>query len=179
MAKHHPAPSLRFCTASDARRVPFLHNAPLVGITFAFAALWVYWTLADVSDMTNWTMENHPVFVFLLAAVLTYPRLKLSDLSYLLLAFFLAMHLYGAMHVYANNPLGNWLKDLFHAKRNFYDRIVHFSFGFLLGYPMRDLLMNGFGWTRRQSLWMPVVFSLAFGALYEIIEWAMVALFFP
>ncbi|MCU0355355.1 MAG: DUF2238 domain-containing protein [Cytophagales bacterium] len=137
------------------------------------------WTLTDVADMTNWTMENYPVLLSVGFLVLTYRRLRLSDLSYALVFAFLALHIYGAKHIYAHNPLGEWLKQVTHSPRNNYDRIVHFSFGFLLAYPMRDLFMNGFGWSSRFALWSTVVVALAFGALYEIIEWLTVVLFFP
>ena len=46
---------------------------------------------------------------------------------------YLCLHVYGAKHTYAENPFGYWLMEQFDGQRNHYDRIVHFSFGFLLG----------------------------------------------
>jgi putative membrane protein len=91
---------------------------------------------------------------------------------------FLPLHLYGATHVYAQNPLGEWLQATFHTSRNPYDRLVHFSFGFLLAYPMRDVCLNYIKCSATLSWILPVVFSLAFGAFYEIVEWILAAGFF-
>ncbi len=37
---------------------------------------------------------------------------------------------------------GEWMKTIFHTERNHYDRLVHFSFGLLLSYPQREILMR-------------------------------------
>ncbi|HAF03180.1 MAG TPA: DUF2238 domain-containing protein, partial [Spartobacteria bacterium] len=63
-----------------------------------------------------------------------------SNFSYLLIVMFLPMHAIGTHYTYAKVPAGFWLADLLHLKRNHYDRVIHFAFGFLLLYPMRELL---------------------------------------
>lgn len=55
-------------------------------------------------------------------------------------------HIFGAQHSYAEAPLGYWLMEAFELERNPYDRVVHFSFGLLLAYPLRDYFMNKFKW---------------------------------
>ena len=102
----------------------------------------------------------------------------MSDFSYLLITVFLCVHVYGSTYTYAENPFGDWLKEFFHAKRNLYDRIMHFSVGFLLAYPMRELfirilkLKTWLGWV------LPVEVSLSVGAAYELIGWAVADVFF-
>ena len=52
-----------------------------------------------------------------------------------------------------------------------YDRLVHFSFGFLLAYPMREVFLRI---SRVKGFWgfyLPLALTLSFSALYEIIEW--------
>jgi putative membrane protein len=54
-----------------------------------------------------------------------------------------------------------------------YDRLVHFSFGFLLLYPLREIVcklgnLKGF-W----SYYIPVDVVLSLSALWEISEWAI------
>ena len=61
-----------------------------------------------------------------------------------------------------------------HASRNHYDRFMHFAFGALLGYPVREVLVR---WSGVRGLWqyyLPVDVALAFGACYEMME-ALVA----
>jgi putative membrane protein len=52
-----------------------------------------------------------------------------------------------------------------------YDRLVHFSFGLLLAYPVRELFLRV---TKVKGIWgyyLPLDLTLSFSALYEIIEW--------
>jgi putative membrane protein len=78
----------------------------------------------------------HLVPYFLVAS---YRRYQFSDTRYLLICIYRCLHVYGSKYTYAENPLGYWLKNLLHWQRNHYDRMVHFKFGFLLAYPMREM----------------------------------------
>jgi putative membrane protein len=52
-----------------------------------------------------------------------------------------------------------------------YDRLVHFCFGFLVAYPVREVFIRI---SRARGFWnyyLPVELTLAFSAIYEIIEW--------
>jgi putative membrane protein len=89
------------------------------------------------------------------------------------------LHIYGAEYTYAENPFGYWLKDALHLQRNHYDRIVHFSFGFMLAYPMRDYFKNWFGWPVWVCWVLPCEITLSFSGMYEVIEWAVADIFFP
>ena len=66
-----------------------------------------------------------------------------------------------------------------HTNRNYYDRIVHFSFGFLLTYPMRDYFKNHFGWPTWVCWTLPCEITLSFSAMYELLEWLVADIFFP
>ena len=61
--------------------------------------------------------------------------------------------------------------------RNHYDRIVHFSFGFLLAYPIRELTIRISDAKGFWSFWFPVEFVLAFSAVYELLEWLIAVMF--
>ena len=57
-----------------------------------------------------------------------------------------------------------------HLGRNHFDRIVHFSFGFLLAYPMEELFRISArveGWV---LYYLPVMTVLGLSGLWEIIE---------
>ena len=83
------------------------------------------------------------------------------------------------MSTYALNPFGFWLQNLFGFERNPYDRIVHFSFGFMLAYPMRDFFLNRMKFPNWVGWLLPVEITLSFSCLYELIEWGVADLFFP
>lgn len=167
-----------FSNAISNYRTPFLKNALMILCTGIFFSLWVS-TLVGTTDLKNWFMENALVFIFLGYLLVTYKRYQLSDLSYLLITIYLCLHIYGAMYTYAENPFGYWLQEVFHTSRNHYDRIVHFSFGFLLAYPMREVFLNRFKFPSWVAWALPIEITLSISAFYELIEWAVADLLFP
>ncbi|MBP6431354.1 MAG: DUF2238 domain-containing protein [Ferruginibacter sp.] len=167
-----------FSNAISTFRTPFLQNKWLWVFAATFFALWVS-TFIGTTDLANWFMENALVFGFLIFLFLHYKKYQFSDLSYLLITIYLCLHVYGAKHTYAENPLGYWLKDTFHWQRNHYDRIVHFSFGFLLAYPMRELFIRFFKFPTWVGWALPIEITLSISGLYELIEWAVADVFFP
>jgi putative membrane protein len=70
------------------------------------------------------------------------------------------------------------LQDALHWSRNHYDRIVHFSFGFLLAYPMREMFLRWLKYPKWVSWLLPIEITLSISALYELIEWAVADVFF-
>jgi putative membrane protein len=158
--------------ATSPYRIKFVHNTFLVMLCVLFACIWI-WSLLHTSDAGNWVMENSTVALFVAALIYSYAYFKFSDLSYLMFFAFLLLHLYGSQYSYPQNPLGEWVQALTGSARNPYDRIVHFCFGLLLAYPMRELSLNYIKTSPTLSWIMPLVFSLAFGAFYEVIEWLL------
>ena len=132
---------MQFTNAISEQRIPFKKNKLLILCVLIFLVFWLT-TFIGTTDMANWFLENALVFIFLGALIATFKRLQFSDLSYLLIFIYLMLHVYGAKYTYSENPFGYWLQDIFGSSRNHYDRIVHFSFGFLLAYPMRELFFK-------------------------------------
>ena len=165
-------------TASDAIRIPFRQHTMLKIFLVLFFVAWAI-TFMGTTDRANWITENTLTMVFIGGLVISHRRFKFSDASYALMFVYILLHIYGAMYTYAENPLGYWLQDLFKGERNHYDRIVHFSFGFLLAYPLRDYFLNHFHWPRWVCWVLPVEITMSFSAAYELIEWAVADVFFP
>ena len=115
-------------------------------------------------------LENGCVAVFLLTLIVTYRKMPLSGLSYLLILVYLSIHEWGAHYKYSDVPLGEWMKPWLHTKRNMYDRVAHFSFGLLLSYPFQEVLMRSVGVKSRWRYILPVEATLSFSAIYEILE---------
>jgi putative membrane protein len=88
------------------------------------------------------------------------------------------LHVYGSKYTYAENPFGFWLQEQLHTSRNHYDRIVHFSFGFVLAYPMRELFINCWQLPKRLSWIIPIEITISISGMYELIEWAVADVFF-
>ncbi len=169
---------MAFTTASSAERTPFAQNTLLKAYLGVFLLSWTL-TLLGTTNLANWFTENTLTALLIGGLVLTHRRFRFSDLSYTLLFVYIHLHIYGAMYTYAENPLGYWLKDQLGWERNHYDRIVHFSFGLLLAYPMRDYFRNHFQWPVWVCWVLPVEITMSFSAAYELIEWAVADVFFP
>ncbi|MCU0417706.1 MAG: DUF2238 domain-containing protein [Cytophagaceae bacterium] len=167
-----------FTVAISPERTPWNKNYFLQACMLVFFGVFAS-TLLGTTDLNNWILENTLTFLFLLFLVLTYKRYMFSDLTYLLITVYLSLHVYGSKYTYAENPFGYWLQEVLHTSRNHYDRIVHFSFGFLLAYPMRELFLR---WLRYPAIvaWiLPIEITLSVSGLYELIEWAVADVFFP
>ncbi len=166
-----------FTIAISKGRVPFIKNTWLVAYVTAFLFAWSN-SLIGTTDLANWFLENTLTFIFCLFLVLTYKKYQFSDLSYGLICIYLCLHVYGSKYTYAENPFGYWLQDALHTSRNHYDRIVHFSFGFLLAYPMREMFLKWLNYPRWVAWLLPIEITLSISAFYELIEWAVADLFF-
>jgi putative membrane protein len=135
-----------------------------------FLAVWI-WAAINPVFPHDWLLENYLVFIFVPLILITGIYFRLSNLSYTLIALFMILHVVGSHYTYAEVPFGYFLQDLFGANRNMYDRLVHFSFGLLLAYPVREVFMRLSRTKGFWSYWFPVELTLAFSAIYEIIEW--------
>jgi len=168
---------MAFSVAISKYRIPITKNYWLLSFIAVFVFAWCN-SLIGTTDVANWLLENTLTFIFILFLIVTLKKYQFSDLSYLLISVYLCLHVYGSKYTYAENPFGYWLQDFFHTSRNHYDRIVHFSFGFLLAYPMREIFLKWLGYPRWVSWLLPIEITLSISAFYELIEWAVADLFF-
>lgn len=164
-------------SASDKQRLGILQNRKtqmLAGVFF------IYWfsTLIGTSNVSNWLLENVLVILFLLFLFAVRKKFIFSETSYLFIFTYLCLHIYGSKYTYAQNPLGYWLMELLEGTRNNYDRIVHFSFGFLMAYPLRDYFKHYFAFPSWVCWVLPVEITISFSAIYELVEWAVADWFF-
>jgi putative membrane protein len=167
-----------FTLAIDQHRTPLKKNVWLIFFLLVFTSLWVY-TFIGTPDYSNWFLENTLVFLFIGFLFYTFKKHQFSDLSYLLVCVYLCLHIYGSMYTYAENPFGYWLKDFMGWERNHYDRIVHFSFGFLLAYPMREMFLSWLKFPVWVAWLLPIEITLSVSGFYELIEWGVADVFFP
>ena len=97
-------------------------------------------------DRAAWALENVLVVVGVLVLAGTYRVFTLSRVSYTLLFVFLVLHEIGAHYTYAEVPYDKWFDSVFGFslnaalgfERNHFDRAIHFFYGLLLAYPIRE-----------------------------------------
>lgn len=147
----------------------FKSNRVLQGIVLWLVVLWIVTAIKPLYPR-DWLLENLLVFLFAGLLAVTYRNFRFSNFSYGLFAIFISLHLVGAHYTYAETPFGFWMQDLFGFERNHYDRLVHFGFGLLLAYPMREILLRKSGVTPAWSYFITINCVVAFSAAYEVIE---------
>lgn len=129
--------------------------------------------------VNDWLLENLLVFATAIVMVGSYRWFQFTNFSYAMFTVFLTLHLLGAHYTYAETPVGFWLQDWFGWQRNHYDRIVHFSFGLLLAFPLREELLRQPKVKRSWSYFLAVALVLAASAIYEVIEGAAALIVAP
>jgi putative membrane protein len=167
-----------FTTATMRVRSNFRKNRLLHVLLIVYLIVWVIAAI-NPPHPDDWLLENMLVFTFVPVLVLTYKRFSLSDLSYLTITAFMILHSIGAHYTYAEVPFGFWLKEAFNLSRNHFDRIVHFSFGLLMAYPIREIFLRVAHTRGFWAYYLPLDVTLAFSALYEIVEWLAAAMTNP
>jgi putative membrane protein len=148
------------------------------------AVLWTVLAIAPL-DRKDWLLEN----ILLVAAIgglaLTYRVFPLSKLSYTLIFVFLSLHTLGAHYTYAEVPYDAWSQGLFGVsfnelvgwKRNNFDRIVHFCYGLLLAYPVREVFLRIAAVRGFWGYFLPLDLTMSTSMLYELVEWGVALLF--
>jgi putative membrane protein len=141
-------------------------------LVFFIAAL-VWSGIHPPSGKADWLLENSPLFTAMLAYILSIRYLKLSNLSYTLIVIYLMFPLMASHFGVTGVAFGNVIAHIIGTTRNMYDRLTHFLFGFLLFYPIQELVMF-FKNNTEETIWnyyVPFETILALSCLYEIFEW--------
>ena len=167
-----------FSTAADAVAPDFARNRLLQGLAAAYALWWLALAVAPY-DRFDWLLENLLVFVFVGLLAASYRRFPLSNLSYLLIAVFLALHAVGAHYTYSKAPVRWWMTEQLGWERNHYDRVVHFLFGLLCAYPLRETVIRGCGVAGWRAGFLAFAVVLAFSSGYEMLEWGVAMVLSP
>ncbi len=136
-------------------------------------------------DRQDRFLENSLVFLFVIFFFLTFKRFPLSRISITLIFLFLCLHELGAHYTYSKVPYNEWTQSIFGIslnsvlgwERNHFDRLVHFSYGFLLAYPVREMFLRiayvkGF-W----GYFLPLDITMSTSMIYELVEWAAAEIF--
>ena len=165
-------------TARNAETVPWARNGFLKWLAALSAMIWVAGAIAPHYRF-DWLLENLLVFAAVAAIVRWRDRRPLSDLAWLLIAIFLALHTIGAHFTYSEAPPGFWLRDALALERNHYDRVIHFGFGLLIVYPVREYLMRHAGAGGRLGGLMAFTVIATASGLYEIVEWLVATIVSP
>lgn len=149
-----------------------------------YAALWLALAINPYSR-ADWLLENALVVGLFIALWAARRWFRFSDASLLLILLFLALHTVGSHYTYAKVPYDTWwhsltghtFNSLFGWERNHFDRLVHFCYGLLLAYPIREFFLRIVEVRGFWAYFLPLDVTLSTSALYELVEWAAATIF--
>jgi putative membrane protein len=134
-----------------------------------YLAWWIVMAI-EPFDFHDWLLENVLVVLGLGLLVGTYRSFPLSRVSYTCIFVFMMLHALGAHYTYAEVPYQDWIPALA-GGRNHFDRLVHFSYGLLLAYPIREMFLRIGNMRGFWGYFLPLDLTMSTSMLYELIEW--------
>lgn len=172
----------RFRLINWFKSIPHRRYLAALGIIFGiiFIALGI-----TPKERGAWALENGTAIVFVVAVAAFYKRLLLSRISYTLIFIFLCLHEIGAHFTYARVPYddfcqwicGRRLNDLLGWERNNFDRVVHFLYGLLLAYPIREIFLRVGNVRGFWGYFLPLDLTMSTSMLFELLEWGAAVIF--
>jgi putative membrane protein len=164
--------------------LPGSHDRFALALLLIFLVLFVALGLAPWYR-SDWILENVIVFVGVPVLVLSYRNLPLSKISYSCVFVFLCLHEVGAHYTYAEVPydvffegiFGRGLNEILGWQRNHFDRVVHFLWGLLLTYPIREVVIRV---SQARGFWgylLPFLVVVSTSTLFELFEWVAALVF--
>jgi putative membrane protein len=155
------------------------HRRYLILLATIYAVVWIALAI-DPVDRADWMLENVLVLVFIAMMAVSYRWLVFSRISYTLMFVFLCVHAIGAHYTYSLVPYDDWFIQLTGAslnetlgwERNNFDRVVHFSYGLLLAYPIREVFLRIAEVRGFWGYFLPLDLTMSTSMIYELIEWA-------
>jgi putative membrane protein len=165
--------------------IPSVSHGRYVALLAALLTLLAGTMAIDPFDRHDWALENVLLVAFVAVLAASYRRIPLSRVSYTLIFLFLCMHTVGAHYTYSLVPYDAWwsrltgssLNAMLGWERNNFDRVVHFAYGLLLAYPVRELLLRVAAVKGFWGYFLPLDLTMSTSALYELIEWGAAVTF--
>jgi len=132
-------------------------------------------------DRATWVLEIAPAVIAVSLLIITRNSFPLSRVSYSLLFLFLCLHTLGAHFTYSAVPYDEWsqtllgqrINALFGWHRNHFDRLVHFCYGLLVAYPVREVFLRIAGVRGFWGYFLPLDLTMSTSMIYELIEWGL------
>ena len=93
-------------------------------------------------DYFTWFLEVFPAMIGLILLAFTFNKFKFTFLTYLFILFHCYVLFVGGHFTYAEVPLFDWIKEVFHQSRNNYDKVGHFTQGFVPALIAREIFIR-------------------------------------
>jgi putative membrane protein len=160
------------------------HSRYLLLLGLLFAVLWIALAIAPI-DRKDWALENLLAVIMVVVLAVTAKNFPFSRISYTLIFLFLCLHEVGAHYTYAEVPYDRWCEAIFGRtfnsvmgwQRNHFDRLVHFLYGLLLAYPIREMFHRVAAVKGFWGYFLPLDVTMSTSMLFELFEWVAAEIF--
>lgn len=122
-------------------------------------------------DYFTWLLEVFPAIIGLFVLVGTYKKFRFTYLVYVLILVQCYILFVGGHYTYAEVPLFDWIKNVFHQSRNNFDKLGHFAQGFVPALIVRELFIRLEAVKKGWLSFLTVCVCVSISALYEFLEW--------
>jgi len=154
------------------------HRQYLLFLSILFLTVWIVLAIEPLSRH-DWALENVLIAGAVIILIVSYKYFVLSRISYTLIFIFLCLHEIGAHYTYAEVPYNSWFQaftghsfnELVGWERNNFDRVIHFCYGLLLAYPLREVFIRVVDVRGFWGYFLPMDLTMSTSMLYELIEW--------
>ena len=132
------------------------------------------WSIINPKEAFTCFLEIIPAIIGVLILALTFKKFRFTNFTYFLILIHCIILFIGGHYTYAEVPLFDTIRDIFHQSRNNYDKVGHFAQGFIPAMIIRELFIRK-EVINNKSFFNFIIVSicLAISAAYEWIEWGV------
>lgn len=152
---------------------PGMEERRSVRVLIAIFVVVFVWSAIRPHDYFTWFLEVVPAIIGLAALAVVYRWFRFTTLVYAVLLVHAIVLMMGGHYTYAEVPLGNWGRDLFHLSRNHYDRLGHFMQGFVPALVAREVLVRRKVVKRGWLYFVVFAICMMVTSVYELFEFAV------
>jgi len=117
-------------------------------------------------------LEVIPAVLGFLILAFTFKNFRFTNFTYTLIVIHCIILFIGGHYTYAEVPLFDYIKEIFHQSRNNYDKVGHFAQGLVPAMIIRELFIRKEVINNKHFFnFIIVCICLAISAAYEFIEW--------
>jgi putative membrane protein len=160
------------------------HRHYLLILASIFGLWWIALAVHPL-QRNAWMLENALAVAAVVLLTVFHRGLLFSRVSYTMIFVFMCLHQVGAHYTYSEVPYDVWFQKLtgrtFNSligwERNNFDRLVHFSYGLLLAYPVREIILRVVNVRGFWGYFLPLDLTMSTSMLFELLEWGTAAVF--
>lgn len=132
------------------------------------------WSVTNPNEGFTCFLEIIPAIIGVAILALTFKKFRFTDFTYFLILIHCLILFVGGHYTYAQVPLFDTIREIFHQSRNNYDKVGHFAQGLVPAMIIRELFIRK-KVISHSSFFNFIIVSicLAISAAYEWIEWGV------